>query len=149
MTTVIGPTVSVRFVVSLLSIVTLADASAAEPERANGLSVHMLPDRLAQIDGRSGGFIVRDSGGESIYSDAQALLFFSKRSRDPRAKTAFGLSPLIQVRIPRPSGRTSRRWSHFATKREFRCSLVEVPSYRMAGNAQSFRQAGIKRRRSS
>ena len=54
----------------------LADASAAEPERAKGLSVHMLPDRVAQIDGRSGGFIVRDSGGESSYPDGRALIVF-------------------------------------------------------------------------
>jgi hypothetical protein len=34
---------------------------AAEPERAKGLSVHMLPDRVAQIDGHSGGFTVGDA----------------------------------------------------------------------------------------
>lgn len=51
-------------------------ASAGEPERAKGLSVHMLPDRVAQIDGRSGGFIVRDSGGESSYPDGRALIVF-------------------------------------------------------------------------
>lgn len=36
----------------------------------------MLPDRAAQIDGRSRGFIVRDSGGESSYPDGRALIVF-------------------------------------------------------------------------
>ena len=30
----------------------------AEPDRAKGLSVHMLPERVAQINGKSGGFTV-------------------------------------------------------------------------------------------
>jgi hypothetical protein len=40
---------------------TLAICSGGEPDRAKGLSVHMLPDRVAQIDGHSGGFTVGDS----------------------------------------------------------------------------------------
>ena len=51
-------------------LASLTPCLAAEPDRAQGLSVHMLPDRVAQIDGRSGGFTV-DS---KTYSDATQLL---------------------------------------------------------------------------
>lgn len=50
---------------------------AAEPQRAKGLSVHMLPYRVAQMNGQSGGFVVRDFNGvESTYSDPQQLIAF-------------------------------------------------------------------------
>ena len=49
---------------------------AAEPERTKGLSVHMLPERVAQIDGHSGGFTATDAGGAHTYSDATQLLAY-------------------------------------------------------------------------
>ena len=58
-------------------------AAGTEPERTKGLSVHMLPDRVAHINGDSGGFAVRAGDGrESLYSDAiQLLAFFQTLSR--------------------------------------------------------------------
>jgi hypothetical protein len=52
-----------------------AFCAAGEPDRAKGLSVHMLPDRVAQIDGHSGGFTA-DAGGTQTYSDAAQLLAY-------------------------------------------------------------------------
>ena len=50
---------------------------AGEPERAKGLSVHMLPDRVAKINGGAGGFTVTtNSGTTSVYSDPKELLAF-------------------------------------------------------------------------
>jgi hypothetical protein len=50
---------------------------AQEPDRSKGLSVHMLPDRVAHIGGSSGGFVVRGlDGKEAIYSDAIQLVAF-------------------------------------------------------------------------
>jgi hypothetical protein len=58
-------------------LVTLAVCSASEPERAKGLSVHMLPDRIAHIANRNRGFTVRDANGtESTYADAKQLVGF-------------------------------------------------------------------------
>ncbi len=60
-----------------LSLAMLVVCVASESERSKGLSVHMLPDRVAQINGGSGGFTVRDSNGtESIYPNAQQLIAF-------------------------------------------------------------------------
>lgn len=41
-------------------LLTASMLSAAEPTREGGLSVHMLPDRVAEIDGQHGGFTVTD-----------------------------------------------------------------------------------------
>jgi hypothetical protein len=58
-------------------LATLAMCAASEPDRAKGLSVHMLPDRVAQIDGRHGGFTARDANGtESTYVDGKQLVAF-------------------------------------------------------------------------
>ncbi len=53
-----------------------AFCTAGEPDRAKGLSVHMLPDRVAQIDRQSGGFTATDAGGTHIYSAAAQLLVY-------------------------------------------------------------------------
>src|SRR5438046_1180819 len=45
---------------------------AGEPERTKGLSVHMLPERVAQISGKSGGFTVESQ----TYADATQLLAY-------------------------------------------------------------------------
>jgi hypothetical protein len=51
-------------------LVTAAICFGAEPDRAKGLSVHMLPERVAQISGKSGGFTVESQ----TYSDATKLV---------------------------------------------------------------------------
>jgi hypothetical protein len=58
----------------LLWLSMLAVCSAGEPDRAKGLSVHMLPDRVAQIDGHSGGFTVRDS--QTTYAQPAELVAY-------------------------------------------------------------------------
>ena len=64
-------------IAALTWLATLAVCPASEPDRAKGLSVHMLPDRVAQIDGGRGGFTARDARGiESIYVDAKQLVAF-------------------------------------------------------------------------
>lgn len=66
-----------RNIAALAWLATLAVCPASEPDRAKGLSVHMLPDRVAQIDAGRGGFTARDaSGTESIYDDAKQLVAF-------------------------------------------------------------------------
>jgi hypothetical protein len=57
-----------HFVVALLWLASAA--LGGEPDRAKGLSAHMLPDRVAQIDGRNGGFTV----GSETYPDAAKLV---------------------------------------------------------------------------
>ena len=52
---------------------------AAEPKREAGLSVHMLPDRVAKIDGEHGGFTVSDPTGRSdrkTYGDPKELFAY-------------------------------------------------------------------------
>ena len=44
----------------LLLLLTATFLIAEEPTRADGLSVHMLPDRVAEIGGGHGGFTVTD-----------------------------------------------------------------------------------------
>ncbi len=58
--------------VALIVWLAVATCIAAEPERAKGLSVHMLPDRVAQIDGHSGGFTVNSQN----YTDAAQLIAY-------------------------------------------------------------------------
>lgn len=66
-----------RDIVTYLSLAMLVTCVASEPERSKGLSVHMLPDRVAQFNGHTGGFIVRNADNdESNYSDAQQLVAF-------------------------------------------------------------------------
>ena len=59
--------------ISTLSLV------AAEPTREAGLSVHMLPDRVAKISGERGGFTVTDPTTKakgSTYGDPKELLAY-------------------------------------------------------------------------
>jgi hypothetical protein len=51
-------------------LATTAICFAAEPDRAKALSVHMLPERVAQISGKSGGFTVESQ----TYADAAKLV---------------------------------------------------------------------------
>ena len=44
----------------LILLLTATFLVAAEPTREGGLSVHMLPDRVAKISGEHGGFTVTD-----------------------------------------------------------------------------------------
>jgi len=62
---------------ALAWLVTLTVCLASEPERAKGLSVHMLPDRIAQLANRNNGFTARGANGtESTYADAKQLVAF-------------------------------------------------------------------------
>lgn len=66
----------IRFFTVLLLVV-FAISTTAEPQRERGLSVHMLPDRVAQINGGSGGFSAKAADGtESTYSDQSQLVAF-------------------------------------------------------------------------
>jgi len=66
-----------RDVATVAWLAMFAVCCASEPDRAKGLSVHMLPDRVAQIDGGHGGFTARDvNGAESTYADGKQLVAF-------------------------------------------------------------------------
>jgi len=68
--------VRIRYFTALLFVVFIISLTG-EPQRERGLSVHMLPDRVAQINGRSGGFTVRGVNEiESTYPDARQLVAF-------------------------------------------------------------------------
>jgi hypothetical protein len=52
---------------------------AAEPTRDGGLSVHMLPDRVAKISGEHGGFTVTDPATKqsgATYGEPKELLAY-------------------------------------------------------------------------
>jgi hypothetical protein len=67
----------VRGIAAIASVVIVAVCAGSEPEHVNGLSVHMLPDRVAQIAGGRGGFSVRDAKDtESTYADPNQLAAF-------------------------------------------------------------------------
>jgi hypothetical protein len=54
-------------------------AFAAEPAREAGLSVHMLPDRVAKISGAHGGFTVTDPATKqrgTTYAEPKELLAY-------------------------------------------------------------------------
>jgi hypothetical protein len=62
---------------ALAWLMTLSLCLASEPERVRGLSVQMLPDRIAQLANRNRGFTARDANGtESTYADAKQLVAF-------------------------------------------------------------------------
>jgi len=67
-----------RDIAALSFLIVCGISGAAEPERAKGLSVHMLPDRIAQINHQVGGFGIKSGDGTgSTYSDAiQVVTFF-------------------------------------------------------------------------
>jgi hypothetical protein len=66
-----------RDTAAFICLVTLPVCAAGEPDRAKGLSVHMLPDRVAQINAGHRGFTARDANGtESTYADAKELVAF-------------------------------------------------------------------------
>jgi hypothetical protein len=56
--------------------------SAAEPSRERGLSVHMLPDRVAKISGEHGGFTITVPGtnrpGSTFAEATELLAYFDK-----------------------------------------------------------------------
>ena len=65
---------------------------AAEPKREAGLSVHMLPDRVAKISGGHGGFTVSDPTGRNdgkTYGDPKELFAYFQHL--PAATQASGL----------------------------------------------------------
>jgi hypothetical protein len=74
----------IREIVVLTWLMTFAVCAAGEPERAKGLSVHMLPDRVAQIDGGRGGFSARAADGtEFTCADAKQLVTFLQTLSTP------------------------------------------------------------------
>ena len=66
----------------LIFLLTAPFLIAAEPTRKEGLSVHMLPDRVAQISGGHGGFTVTtpDKQRGDTYPDAKTLLQYFTHS---------------------------------------------------------------------
>ena len=62
-----------------LLLLTASFLVAAEPKREAGLSVHMLPDRVAKISGAHGGFTVNDPTGKNdgrTYGDPKELFAY-------------------------------------------------------------------------
>ena len=64
----------IRAAAVFILLLTFAVAKAGAPKRESGLSVHMLPDRVAKLDGRHGGFSVRR--GEAVYANPDQLLVY-------------------------------------------------------------------------
>lgn len=57
----------------------ISSAMAVEPTRAGGLSVHVLPDRVANLNGKHGGFTVSDPVTKKMgdtYSEPEELLVY-------------------------------------------------------------------------
>lgn len=78
---------------SLLTVVLIgvlaSSAQAADPERNKGISVHMLPSRVAQLSGKSGGFIVSygshlkpEVGQPALTSVAELAQFVDQQEQD-------------------------------------------------------------------
>jgi hypothetical protein len=66
----------------LLLLLAASVLVAAEPRREAGLSVHMLPDRVAKISGEHGGFTVTDpaTGAKgSTYGEPKELFAYFQR----------------------------------------------------------------------
>ena len=56
--------------------------AAAEPKREGGLSAHMLPDRVAELDGKAGGRTVSDpraKEGDITYPTPEELVAYFQR----------------------------------------------------------------------
>ena len=68
-------------------LATFAVCLASEPERAKGLTVHMLPERVARIEHRSAGFTLGER--ESAYSEPADLVSYFKTL--PASKQENGL----------------------------------------------------------
>lgn len=68
----------------LFFLLTATFALAAEPNRENGLSVHMLPERVAAISGGNGGFTVTDpvtkKRGTTLTEPQQLIAYFEHLS---------------------------------------------------------------------
>jgi len=64
----------------LIFLLTATFLVAAEPTREGGLSVHMLPDRVAKLSGEHGGFTVTDPAtkqrGSTYVEPKQLLAYF-------------------------------------------------------------------------
>ena len=63
----------------LIFLLTASMLVAAEPTREGGLSVHMLPDRVAKISGEHGGFTVTDPATKhrgATYAEPKELLAY-------------------------------------------------------------------------
>ncbi|HEX7517387.1 MAG TPA: hypothetical protein VF345_08890 [Chthoniobacterales bacterium] len=74
---------------TLVLLLTASFLAAAEPKRDGGLSVHMLPDRVAKLDGKHGGFTVSDPSakeGNITYPTPEELVaYFQRLSESVRA----------------------------------------------------------------
>jgi hypothetical protein len=86
-----APSLLPRFLVSraapvvktfLLLLLTTTLLVAAEPSREGGLSVHMLPERVARLGNEHGGFTVTDPGSKNrgaTYAEPGELLTYFRR----------------------------------------------------------------------
>ena len=62
-----------KYLILLLLVTTI---NSAEPNRNDGLKIHMLPDRIAKIENKLGGFTVDKTYGDKTYSEPKDLLDF-------------------------------------------------------------------------
>lgn len=73
------------FLIVLLLVTFLSIASATAPERSKGISLHMLPKRVADISGRKWGFTVdyakhlKPESEEPVFQRTDELLAFVRR----------------------------------------------------------------------
>jgi hypothetical protein len=66
----------------LVLLLSASFLAAEEPKREGGLSVHMLPDRVAKLDGKQGGFNVTDPStkeGSVTYPTPEELVAHFQR----------------------------------------------------------------------
>lgn len=71
-----------KHLITICTILVTTLTAVAQPERSKGLSLHMLPERVAQIDNAKGGFTVSSpipAGKQMPAMNAdQTILYFGK-----------------------------------------------------------------------
>lgn len=72
--------------VILILLLTVALVRGVEPKREAGLSVYMLPERVAALSGKNGGFVATDpeshQPGECIIEPRKLITYFEQLSNE-------------------------------------------------------------------
>lgn len=104
---------------------------AAEPNREAGLSVHMLPERVAKISGERGGFTVTNPATKaksSTYSDPKELLAYFQHLPAPTQENG------IWVITTHPTSYSEAEQAKLKTLIDL-CTDKSIPIYTCRGSA--------------
>ena len=115
---------------------------AGEPDRAKGLSTHMLPDRVGERSVARGVVLPLVHRASPMQ---RSSLLTSTRSRPRRRRTAFW----VVTTNPRhlyllPSARRFALWSHGASSRSYSLHLPWLFSFPGVGSVQRCRLGGTR-----